>query len=230
MQPYFLPYIGYFQLMAAVDRFVVLDDVNFINRGWINRNRIGVNCEPHWLTVPLSGASQNRLINEIEICSDVSWQKKMLRKVQMSYVSAPYFEDIFPLFEEMLAQASGNLSSFLCLSLEMVKRYLGLRTDIEPTSSIYPKLDLKGEQRILDICIAETASTYVNLIGGKTLYKEATFAASGVELLFLNPQVSTLRLRHCGKEGPVLSILDLMMLNPVSAIADALTEFKLERY
>ena len=229
MQPYFLPYIGYFQLMAAVDRFVLLDDVNFINRGWINRNRIAVNGESHWLTIPLLGASQNKLINDIEILPDVFWKKKMLRTVQMNYASSPHFEAVFQLLCKILYAADGNLSSFLSLSLIMIKKYLGLTTDIELASGIYPKLDLKGEQRILDICTKEAASTYVNPYSGKFLYKNTNFAASGVDLLFLDSKISKLRLKHSGKEGPMLSILDLMMLNPPSAIARALTDFELTR-
>lgn len=227
MQPYFMPYIGYFQLIAAVDRFILLDDVNYINRGWINRNRIAVNGSAHWLTIPLNGASQNRFINDIEILPDVFWKKKMLRTVQISYASSPYFEDVFPLFEKILNLASGNLSTFLSLSLVMVMKYLGLRTKIEITSSIYPNLDLKGDRRILEICALEEASTYVNPVSGKLLYDKGRFAASGVQLLFLESNFSKSQLKHNGEEGLMLSILDLMMCNSASAIADALTNFEL---
>ena len=96
MQPYFLPYLGYFQLMAAVDRFVVYDDVRFIKGGWINRNRILVKGRDHLLTVPLSGASPNRNINEIQLTTQTAWKKKLLRTVELAYRRAPYFEQIFP--------------------------------------------------------------------------------------------------------------------------------------
>src|SRR5712671_2604438 len=113
MQPYFLPYIGYFQLMSAVDKVVLLDDVNFINGGWINRNRIVVNGERYWLTLPLSKASQNSLINEIKIVDDPVWKRKTMRTVELNYRGAPYAPQVLPLFSEMLAEARGSLSAFL---------------------------------------------------------------------------------------------------------------------
>jgi len=227
MQPYFLPYIGYFQLIAAVDKFVLLDDVNYINRGWINRNRIAVGGESHWLTVPLNGAGQNRLIKEIEIVSDEAWKLKMRRTVQGEYASAPCFKEVFPLFEETLAKAQGNLSLFLHRSLRIILDYLGLGTPIEPTSAIYPKHGLKGQERILDICMKESASIYINPPGGRGLYDQSLFAARGVQLLFLDPNLEGLHLRHSGLDGPVLSILDVLMLNPPEAVAQSAGAFKL---
>src|SRR4051812_7809722 len=98
MQPYFVPYLGYFQLLAAVDKIVLLDDVNFINGGWINRNRIRVNGQPHWLTLPLAQASQNRLINEINIVDDPAWKRKAVRTLELTYQEAPFVDQILPFF------------------------------------------------------------------------------------------------------------------------------------
>jgi hypothetical protein len=221
MQPYFLPYIGYFQLMAAVDKFVLLDDVNFINGGWINRNRIAVKGEPHWLTLPLAKASQNRLINEIEIVDDPLWKRKTMRTVELSYQSAPFAGQILPLFSEVLQEAQGSLSTFLFYQLRRLADSIGIPIQIEQTSAIHPKEALTGQHRILEICAREGASTYVNLPGGRNLYDAELFAASGIELLFLDPNMSELNLRHGGQEGPCLSILDLLMLNPVAAIREA---------
>lgn len=75
MQPYFLPYIGYWQLLNAVDKYVIYDDVNYIKGGWINRNRILINKEPKYFNVKLNGASPNKLINEVEVSNDNIWQK-----------------------------------------------------------------------------------------------------------------------------------------------------------
>jgi hypothetical protein len=226
MQPYFLPYIGYFQLMAAVDKFIILDDVNFINRGWINRNRIPINDQPHWLTVPLVKASQNRLINEIDIVIDDGWKVKMLRIVKASYATAPFAESMLSLFSRMVADAEGSLSSFLCRTFEQVTTYIGIDVCIEPTSAIYPKEGRKGQQRILDICLREGATSYVNLPGGRNLYDKDMFASAGVELMFLDPNLRALPLRYSGQEGPVFSILDLMMLNPPSAIRESSQMFR----
>jgi WbqC-like protein family len=227
MQPYFVPYIGYFQLMSAVDKIVLLDDVNFINGGWINRNRIAVHGEPDWLTLPLAKASQNRLINEIKIVDDPLWKKKAIRTVELSYQSAPFANQILPLLLEMLGEARGSLSDFLLYQLRRLTDYIGIATQIELASARYPKNTLTGQRRILDICVREGASIYVNLPGGKSLYDGDLFAATGIELLFLDPNLPGLTLRHSGREGPCLSILDLLMLNPVAAVREATEMFRL---
>ena len=90
MQPYFMPYIGYLQLMNAVDKFVLYDDVNYINKGWINRNRILVNGQAYLFTIPLKEASQNRLINEIYLSNDPKWKGKLLKTIEQGYKKAPF--------------------------------------------------------------------------------------------------------------------------------------------
>jgi hypothetical protein len=228
MQPYFVPYIGYFQLMAAADKFVLLDDVNFINRGWINRNRIAIGGAPAWITLPLVKASQNRLINEIQISDDPSWKKKMARTVEVNYAQAPFAKEILPLFFGMLEDAHGSLSSFLFKHLRQLAEYFGIATAIEPTSAIYLKEDRTGQDRILDICRREGATTYINLPGGRTLYDTQLFASAGIDLLFIEPNLKAMSLRHGGDE-PTLSILDLMMWNAVSALKDAINQASLSR-
>ena len=227
MQPYFVPYIGYFQLMSAVDKLVLLDDVSFINGGWINRNRIAVQGEPDWLTLPLVQASQNRLINQLEIVDDPSWKRKIIRKLELSYQSAPFADKIQPLILEMLREAHGPLSTFLLSHLRRLADYIGIATQIEQASARHPKNALTGQRRILDICVREGATSYVNLPGGRSLYDPGLFASTGIELLFLDPNLSGLTLRHSGQEGPCLSILDLLMLNPVAAVREATEMFRL---
>jgi hypothetical protein len=221
MQPYFLPYIGYFQLIAAVDRIVMLDDVSYINRGWINRNRFPVNGKPVWFTVPLVGASQNKLIKEIDILPDDGWKRNMTLAISTAYRSAPQYTSVMPILEFLLASATGNLSTFLYHSLRTVCDHIGIRTQIVPTSSVYPKGELKGQQRILDICRREQATTYVNLPGGRELYEVSRFYENGISLIFLNSAFSTLKVSHSSVEGPVLSILDLLMLNEPEVVLEA---------
>jgi len=221
MQPYFLPYIGYFQLMSAVDKFVLLDDVNFINRGWINRNRIAVNGEPHWVTLPLAKASQNRFINEIHVANDPSWKRKTLRTVELSYCGAPYANEVLPLFSDILSGAEGLLSVFLFRQLQRMANYIGIDVEIVATSAVYPREGRSGQERILDICRREGATSYANLPGGRDLYDPASFAAAGIELLFLDPNWAALSLQYGGQEGPRLSILDLLMLNSAAAVQGA---------
>lgn len=227
MQPYFLPYIGYFQLMAAVDKFILLDDVNYINRGWINRNRIFVQGAPHWITVPLIGASQNRLIRDILISPDSRWRTKMLRSVESAYRNFPQFDGVFPRLETIVTSAESNLSQFLFQSLQAIADYLGLSVPIEPTSSIYEKGSLTGADRILDICRREGATTYVNATGGRALYDLERFRDYGIELRFVEPRMNELQLQYDEATGPSLSIVDLLLRNPVADMQRAISAYAL---
>jgi hypothetical protein len=229
MQPYFLPYIGYFQLLAAADKLVLLDDVNFINRGWINRNRMSLNGEPHWLTLPLAKASQNKLINELEIIDDPVWKRKITRTVDSAYRGAPFASQITPFFSNMLAEAKGSLSTFLFRTLGQVVDYIGIDARIEPTSAIYPKEGRSGQERILDICVREGATSYVNLPGGRNIYDARSFTNAGIELLFLNPNLGALPLRCGSGKDPSLSILDLLMHNSSATLLDAVQMFTVDR-
>ncbi len=219
MQPYLFPYLGYWQLLAAVDKLVLLDDVNYINRGWINRNRVAVNGRPAWLTVPLQGASQNRRICDIDIAPDHGWKARMTRMLSESYAHAPESEATLALFEQWLTQANGNLSTALYLNLIKVMAALGITTTIIPSSRIYPRHGLKGQDRILDICKCEDAAIYVNPPGGRDLYDKDIFGKAGIELMFLQPELHKERLRSGTHDGTVLSVLDAMMHNPISTLA-----------
>jgi hypothetical protein len=227
MQPYFLPYIGYFQLINAVDKFVLLDDVNYINRGWINRNRIAINQQPHWLTIPLEKASQNRLINEISLHRDSLWREKLCLTVKTNYSKAPFFEIVYPIFDNILNFPSVDLSAFLHHSLKEILSYLKITTFIVPTSVVYPKNDLKGQYRILDICQREGATIYLNPPGGKELYERELFRAAGIDLYFLEPDLQGMNLVSGVNQSPVLSILDLMMLNHPDMIRQTLECYQL---
>lgn len=225
MQPYFLPYIGYFQLMASVDKFVILDDVNYINRGWINRNRLPDGDSTSWLTLPLLNASQNRQIREIDICPDDGWKQKMRRRIVSCYSHASESMSMLPLVDQWLDAAEGNLSSLLFRTLCDVKCQCGIETEIVRTSSIYPKGELRGQHRILDICEREGADVYVNPPGGKDLYDPGLFHAAGVDLMFLKPETQNLDVRFSGIDGPVLSILDLLMQNSLDSMQRAVHTF-----
>ncbi|MDD4910905.1 MAG: WbqC family protein [Sideroxydans sp.] len=229
MQPYLFPYLGYWQLLAAVDTFVILDDVNYINRGWINRNRIAINGEPSWLTVPLQGASQNKYICDIDIAPDDGWKKRLQRSLATAYAKAPHCTDTLALFEHWLAHADGNLSTALHRSITQVAEKLQLHTTIIPSSRIYPKGELKGADRILDICKREGAAIYINPPGGTELYDPALFRAAGIELQFLQPDLHKDTLRSGASDGSVLSILDSMMHNSAEELAGAMKRFGLSK-
>ena len=224
MQPYFLPYIGYFQLMAAADRFVIYDDVNFIKGGWINRNRILLNGKEHPFVIPLRAASPNRRINEISLISGMGWREKLLRTFRHAYHQARQFPAVFPLISTIVNFREESLAEYLLHSLRLIKSYLAIRTELVPTSGSYGNESLKGQARVLDICRREKASVYLNLSGGKELYDPERFQANGIALRFLGPPEISYD-QFGGPFRPNLSIIDVLMFNPVEKIQSWLFGF-----
>lgn len=226
MQPYFLPHLGYFQLIAAVDKLVIYDDVNFITRGWINRNRILLNGAPYMFTVPLQAASQNRLICELELAQDRNWRDKTLRTIGLHYKKAPNYLVVMLMLERIFQYPTTRLDAFILHGLEEVIRYIGLGTTIQTTSQKYSNRHLRGQARILDICQAERAQVYVNTLGGRDLYDSEIFESNGIQLKFLNSKPIV----YDQKQGCFfgsLSIIDVLMFNNLQAIQKMLGEFEL---
>lgn len=227
MQPYFLPYIGYFQLISLVDKFIIYDDVNFIKRGWINRNRILSNSSDLMISIPLEKASQNKKINEHFISDQTDWKKKMLMNVKHSYNKAPYFESAFELFEKILDYEEKELSPFLFNSINKLCSFLDIDTELISSSSIYNNQQLKGQHRILDICLQESGDHYINPTGGKLLYDKKYFDDNEVTLNFL--ETDEIRYDQYGdKFVPFLSILDVIMFNRKESIKLFLNNYRLE--
>lgn len=226
MQPYFLPYIGYFQLMAAVDKFVVFDDVHYINRGWVNRNRLLLEGAAHMFTVPLRGASQNRLICDIELVEEQDWRDKLLRTIRQAYVKAPCYAEVSALMERLINYPARRLDEFLLNSLREIASYLALEVEIGSSSRIYRNSQLSGQERILDICRQEQAGVYINPIGGEELYDRASFREQGVQLKFLRSRPVCYPQGN-GEFVPWLSILDVLMFNPQPEARRLLAEMDL---
>lgn len=225
MQPYFFPYIGYFQLINAVDKFIVYDDVNYINRGWINRNNILLGGVSSLLTLPLSQASQNKKIHEITIASDEKEISKILRTIALNYKKAPYFEQINILIEKIFTYSATSIADFNCNQLEMICDYLEVTTQIYPTTKGYNNGGLRGEERILDICTREKANQYINPIGGTELYHKNLFDEKGITLRFL--RTNLVEYEQFGNPFvPSLSIIDVLMFNGKGVTKGMLNEFE----
>lgn len=226
MQPYIFPYIGYFQLINTVDKFIIYDDVNFINKGWINRNRILVNGKDSLFTIPLKEASQNKLINNIEVNWDSAWKSKFLKTIEQSYKKAPYYQQVLPLIEGLLNTEKSIFSEIIFENLTQVCQYLEIKTEIVPSSSIYHNTHLKAQERIIDICVQEKTDTYINPIGGLELYDKAAFQAIGKELFFIKSKA--IRYTQFKNEFvPWLSIIDILMFNSPEHISTLLNDYEL---
>ena len=226
MQPYFFPYIGYFQLINSVDKFVILDDVNYIKKGWINRNYILVNSKPCLFTIPLVKPSQNKLINETEIAFESNWKKKFLKTIETGYAKAPFFQEVFDMLAVLMDSREKNLSKFILLSQKKVIKYLGLKTQIIESSVTYSNSHLKGEQRITDICRKENSSVYINLPGGTDLYSKNNFNNEGIDLYFIKSDRIEYR-QFKNEFAPSLSMIDVMMFNSKESINQFLNSYEL---
>lgn len=226
MQPYFFPYIGYWQLINAVDKYVIYDDVNYINRGWVNRNRILVNGNTKYFNVPLFGASQNKLINEITVNLDEKEIERNLRILKSSYKKAPYFEEIYPIMEEILKYKSNILSAYLANSIKVICKYLDINTEIIISSSLKKDNRLKGEEKILAICKELKATDYYNAIGGMNLYHFDLFSEQGVKLHFIKTNEISYK-QFDNDFQPCLSIIDVLMFNGFEHVKSLLLDFTL---
>lgn len=226
MQPYLFPYIGYFHLMHAVDRFVVLDDVGYIKGGWINRNVILVDGTPTRFTLPVHNVSQNRLILEHERADDERWCSRWLRTLERSYGKAPCFVPTFDLVISVLADPERRLSPWITMTLQRICTHLSLPVTIIPTSSIYANAEIRGQERMIDICWREHATQYVNAGGGTSLYSPSRFDAASINLRFVRSRFTPYS-QAATSFVPGLSILDVLMHNHPEEIRERLFTYDL---
>lgn len=210
MQPYFLPYIGYFQLINAVDKFVLYDDVNFINKGWINRNQMLVNHQKFMFTIPLANASQNRKINEVGLSPEKNWRQKMAKTIEQAYKKAPFYQDVMPVIADILDFESDNIAAYNFNQLSRICSYMGIPTELVSSSAIYQNQNLKGQERIVDICLKENAHTYINPVGGMEIYDSEHFENQNIELCFIQSLPAPYT-QFTSTFIPWLSTLDLLM-------------------
>lgn len=226
MQPYFMPYIGYWQLIRAVDIFVILDDVNYIKRGWINRNYILCNGQRHLLSLPVKNVSQNRHIRQHEFsCQADSWQNA-LKTIKLFYHNAPYFSQVFPLLSQFLSVKSGGVTEILAAQFNIITSYLDIPARILISSEVADTSGYKNQAKILQICKYLGATEYVNLPGGKALYDSSHFAAENISLNFIEPG----KVRYDQFGGPFvdsLSFIDILMFNDKETIGDFLLNYEL---
>jgi hypothetical protein len=213
MQPYFFPYIGYYQLMNAVDTFVIYDNIEYTKKGWINRNRILVNGIDSYITLPLKKDSDFLTIKERYLSDDwVTERRKLLNRIVESYRKAPFFNDVFPIIEQCILFADKQLFNFIQNSLELIRTYLGITTQLIVSSTLEVDSSLKSTQKVIAICKNLNANTYINPIGGLELYSKDDFGNEGIGLNFLKTdQIVYSQFNSSFTSN--LSIIDVMMFN-----------------
>jgi hypothetical protein len=232
MQPYFFPYIGYYQLAAAVDMFVLLDDVSYIKQGWINRNRFLLDGRPNWFTVPLSGAGSHELIRDVRL--DVSryryWRAKFFKSLTHYYGHAPFYRQTLELIDRVVPATPGadtRIAALAECSLKQVLDYLGLPVRSRSSSLIPLPGSARGTARIFEICRQLGAHSYLNSPGGAQLYDRQAFAEQGIALAFVMPGKIAMEGSRA-PDGSPLSILHTLMRHDVMAVRAMLNDCRVE--
>lgn len=232
MQPYFFPYIGYFQLINAVDKFILYDNLNFIKEKWINRNRLLViNGKPIFFRIPLKEKSSFSKIRDIRIDNDQKWKKKLLNQFYCNYRRSLFFDEVFPIIEKSIEKDIQFLTDINCYTIQLIAEFLDISTEIVIDTSNYELLEMElsksdseiksfylFEQKLMDIksirviciCKNEQADTFINAIGGQKLYDKQKFATNGIQLFFVNTLPYSYK-QNSAEFIQDLSILDVMM-------------------
>lgn len=228
MQPYFFPYIGYWQLINAVDKYVICDDLNYIKGGWINRNRILSNGEAKMVNLHMKGASQNKHINEIETLREGIYNKNLLSTLKSCYIKAPFYSNVFPVLENIINQDEKNLAKYLEFSIRQICEYLSIDTQIIVSSTINKNNDLKNKDKVIEICQLLHGDEYINAIDGQELYSYHCFATHNIKLSFLKDKSAKYK-QFNNEFVESLSIIDVMMFNSKYQIKNMLEEYQLLR-
>lgn len=207
MQPYLFPYLGYFQLINAVDIFIIYDDVNYIKQGYINRNNVLMNGMPQRFTIPVPGASSFCKINELRFGADV---EKVLKTIQQAYSKKPFFADVYPLVERVLLSQDRSVHRMCQLAFTEIFRWLGLEKKMVLSSELDYERATGAAEKVVNICHTVGANAYINSIGGRHLYQQDFFAEQSLSLSFINMHEIVY---HQGNHAfqPNLSIIDVLM-------------------
>ncbi len=212
MQPYFMPYIGYFQLINAVDKFVIYDDVTYIKQGWVNRNFILTSAGKFLFTLPIEDQSSYRRIKDTKLKQNnyQFWSKKFLKTLEYEYRNSPHYDSVIEMMTSLLRTEYQSLAELNLAGIKLVCSYIGIRTALVESSSVYANDHMIGCQRVIDICQKESATVYVNSPGGRDLYERKIFQKNGIDLRFLTVVFGDYQ-QKSDIFVPGLSIIDLMM-------------------
>ena len=228
MQPYLFPYLGYFQLLNAVDVFIFADDVNFIKGGFISRNKILFKNEEYFITVPCMKKSQNKLINEVYLSTKTKgYPNNILLTIKQAYAKAPFFTDVFPIIESIFRSDIDSICTLAASSVEIVSKYLEIDVDFKFSSVSFNHT--KGQEksiRLINITKDLGGTTYINPIGGTTIYEKKCFENQGIKLKFLEPEFIPYA-QFNDNFVSKLSIIDVLMFNSIEGVNKLLNKYSL---
>lgn len=227
MQPYLFPYIGYFQLINVSDKFILYDDVQYIKRGWVNKNRILINQKESNIILPLKKGEQSLYIKNRFFVDDIDKHKtKLLKKIELAYKKSPNFQECFYLLQEILQYSEKNLSKFITNSIKIYCNYLDIKTSIVNSCDLNYNRELTGQKKIIEINKTLNSTHYINAIGGKELYDKDIFNENNIKLSFIHTKEIIYK-QFNNEFIPNLSIIDVMMFNSKETIKGYLSEFEL---
>lgn len=216
MQPYFMPYIGYFQLIAAVDLFVVYDNIKYTKKGWINRNRFLQNGRDVTFSLPLKSGSDFLNVDE-RLLADNFDAAALLNQFKGAYARAPYFTETCKLLQQIMQCENKNLFEFLHHSIVKLCSHLEIKTKIQISSDIAIDHSLKSQDKVIAFCEKLGAASYINTIGGMELYSKETFRQKNIDLQFIKSKPFEYK-QFNNVFVPWLSIIDVLMFNPIDVI------------
>lgn len=249
MQPYFMPYIGYFQAIAAVDKYILYSNLNFIKEAWMNRNRILMrDGRIYQFTVPLLHKSSNQMIRDVRIDNSKPWSQNLLLTIASNYKKAPFFNEIFPLFDSLLSKEYTTLTGLNAETIISIARFLGINTAIEFDNSRFLDMEnslscldddysqfpymkktrpIRKTARVLEMCRMEGADQFVNAIGGQALYNKDEFKEYGIDLKFIKTNEISYSQNNRDIFSANLSIIDVLMFNGLDGAKELLNEYEL---
>jgi hypothetical protein len=232
MQPYFLPYVGYYQLISEVDTFVITDSYQYEKNSWISRNRIINNGAVEFISLPIRKGSHQLAIKDRYISREFSIEK-FLKTIFHAYHKSHYYADFYPVVKEIISYGNYNLNDYLINSLEIILNYLKIDINFISLSELDINYKLSPQEKIISICKELDAKIYVNLPGGRDLYDKPTFENENIELKFIHPNYSPYPQNLTNKIQdrtfePNLSIIDMIFSDgPTNTKIKHLPEYEL---
>jgi len=216
MQPYFFPYIGYFQLIAASDQLVVYDNIKYTKKGWINRNRFLLNGKDTIFTIPLKKDSDILDVRDRRISPEFQ-RGKLVEQLKAAYLRAPQFDNVFPQIAKIIGYGSDNLFEYVSHSIQCLCNLLEIETQFIVSSQVPIDHNLRNQDKLLALCSELAASHYLNPIGGAELYSREQFNVAGIKLNFI--KTKPIKYTQFGNVFiPNLSIIDVLMFNTLDQV------------
>ncbi|MGL5778746.1 WbqC family protein [Cetobacterium sp.] len=233
MQPYFFPYIGYFSLIKYCEKWIIFDSVKYINKGWVNRNRIlkQNGLETNYITVPIERISSKTLIKDIKINKNIDWKNKILGELTI-YKKAPFFKEVMFIVNDVLSYNTESLCELNIYSLKVICKYLNINFNFQIFSQLkdFPVESVQApDEWALYTARYFNATEYVNPPGGKSFFNPIKYQSLGIKLTFLAPILNEYK-TFSPTFIPGLSIIDVMFWNSKEDINKMLDNFILDEF